>query len=432
MDSTSVTSGENIVEVSDEKSLNVEIVSTDAGFDAIAKEWAGLTEVADVTVFQTYEWQRTWWRIFGGNHQLHIILFRENQLLVGIMPFFIDHFRILGHPVYRSLRLIGSRLSQAEKGSVPVELPFGGYLSVIAHPEYKNEVVKTLKDYIQAHPGQYDELILEELPEDSRLLTSLLADFRTTPDWRCTVQNASVCPQIVFPDSWEDLLSNLSSNARYQIRRDIRRVTDDKLFEFKTAVTRQEIKQAFDRLVQFHQQRWHKLGLPGIFADGRLRGFFRDLTLRFHKKGWLALKSVTAEGKYVAIDLYFRFNNTMYLLQRGFDESSDYNQYGPGNVLLYCSMKQALEDGMEAFDFLRGEAGYKMRTANIVKRNKRLIIQHKTSRQKINKLVRKYAHLKRKLKNEKYIMRVYAEKAPPVAAFGNYIKEVFRRCLDKF
>lgn len=426
MSSTTIAAESDISEQTTGQLLSTEIISTESGFDAIAEEWNALVEVADAYIFQTYEWQRIWWRIFGGNNSLHILLFRDGKQLVGIMPMFFDYFRIMGFPIYRSLRLIGSRIIQPESGSVPVELAFSDYLSMIAHPDYEQEVSRSLKNYLQSNPEMCDEIILEEVPENSSLLTSLLPAFDDHSDWEYEVNDASVCPRIEFPESWDDLLSDLSSNARYQIRRDIRRVTEDEIFELHTAQTREEARQAFWHLVEFHQRRWQNLGQPGIFADDRILEFFREITMKFHKKGWLSFKSVTAEGQYIAIDLLFKFKGTMYMIQRGFDDSSEYNQYGPGNVLLYCVIKEAIQDGLKAYDFLRGEESYKLRTANKTPQNKKVILQNGNGNQK-NRLVRRYAHVKRKLQNEKHVAGVHLKKQGPASAANTYLKKLFQR-----
>lgn len=416
--------------------LCVEVISSEAGFDAIAEEWNSLVKAADVQIFQTYEWQRIWWEIFGGNNLLHILLFRNQEQLVGIMPMFFDCHRILGTPVYRCLRMIGSRIIQPEEGSVPVELAFSDYLSVIALPEHEQKVGRSLRYYLHALRDEiYDEIILEEVPEKSVLFTSLLPNFEEDSKWQCTIKEASVCPQIEFPESWDDLLSNLSSNARYQIRRDIRKITDDEIFELQTAQTSREVEEAFANLVEFHQHRWHNLGQPGIFADKRILKFFREITMKFHEKGWLSFKSLAAEGECVAVDLLFKFKGILYMIQRGFDDSSEYNQHGPGNVLLYSVIKEAIQDGFKKYDFLRGEEKYKLRTANRTPQNKEIIIQkihgYGKSSFRINRGVRGYANFKRKLQNEKHVLGVHLDKESPLSAISTYFKKLCRRGIQK-
>lgn len=435
MNSITAISETETIEKTPGELLSVEVISSESRFDAIADEWNGLVDAADVHIFQTYEWQRIWWKIFGGNNRLHILLFRDREQLVGIMPMFFDYYRIFGFPVYRCLRMIGSRIIKPEEGSVPVELAFSDYLSAIVLPDYKQEVNRSLRYYLHTISETYDEIILEELPEDSLLSDSLLPKFEDDPDWQCSTKKASVCPQINFPESWDDLLSNLSSNARYQIRRDIRRITDDKIFELQTARTREEVEQAFDNLVAFHQRRWHNLGQPGIFADKRILKFFREITMKFHEKDRLSFRTLAAEGECVAVDLLFKFKETLYMIQRGFDDTSEYNEYGPGNVLLYSVIKEAIQDGFEKYDFLRGEEKYKLRTANRSPQNIEVILKKRnrawTSHFRINRGVRNYANFKRKLHNERHVLGVHLDRGNPLSAMGTYVKKLYRRGIQK-
>ncbi|MBD3615441.1 MAG: GNAT family N-acetyltransferase [Gracilimonas sp.] len=415
-------------------SLKLEVISKTSDFDSLKEEWNTLAEQTGVHIFQAFEWQRTWWEVFGGNNKLHILLFRYRHELIGIMPFFLDSFRVFGSPVYRCLRLLGSRVIQPESGAIPVELAFSDYLSAIIHPDYKREVLTCLQEYLQSNSDFYDEIILEEIPQEDVLIDKFLPEMKQR-GWKSKTKEASVCPQVHFPEEWDELLSDLSSNARYQIRRDIRRVTEDGIFELHTAESLEELKQVFQELVYFHQQRWHNLGQPGIFADKRITEFFEKVTMRLYKQGQVISKTLSAEGQNVAIDLYYKYNNRIYMIQRGFDDTSTFNQYGPGNVLLYCFLKEAIEEGIEVYDFLRGDEKYKLRTANHVQQNLEVILQKKTDlqerRSKVNNMVHNYARAKRKLYNEKQIMKVHMEKNNPVFALGIYMKEFFQRGIRK-
>jgi hypothetical protein len=83
----------------------------------------------------------------------------------------------------------------------------------------------------------------------------------------------------------------------------------------------------------------------------------------------------TANGKNIAIDLNFKFNNKIYLIQRGFDDESKLKKHGPGNVLLYCILKEAANEGVDVYDFLRGDEHYKLRMANQTIQNKHIVLK---------------------------------------------------------
>lgn len=414
--------------------LSVELITNEADFDALAEEWELVVQNSDVHIFQTFEWQQTWWKIFGGGNDLHILLFREEGELVGIMPMFLDYFKVMGSTVYRCLRMIGSRVMQPEGGSFPAELAFSDYLSIIALPEYETEVNKVLKEYLESNTHLYDEIMLEEVPEQSTLLTSLLPRLDSA-GWSNSVEDASVCPLIRLPETWDDFLMDLSSNARYQIRRFVRQVTEEELFEIHTAGTREEVVESFENLVEFHQTRWHKLGQPGIFMDDRIHRFFREITMRFHEKGWLLMKTVTAEDQCVAVDLLFKFKGIIYMVQRGFDDTSEYKEESPGSVLLYYVIKEAIEEGFETYDFLRGEESYKLRTATHTPQNKQVRIKgaERKSRfkAKVHNFCLQYSHFKRKLRNERDVVQVYMNSEESVPGMRSYVRDLYKRGIKK-
>lgn len=179
--------------------------------------------------------------------------------------------------------MIGSKVIKPQDGYIPVELAYIDYLTGIYHPDFTKEVFKALCSHLTSNRKLFDEIILDEVPEES----PLLSEFHVGPcksEWRVVKNKDSICPVIQFPDSWDDLLNQLSSNARYQIRRDLRKVTKDHIFEVKTAQTRSEVEYAFQKLVDFHQARWNELGQLGIFTDQRVLFFSGKPHFAFMKK----------------------------------------------------------------------------------------------------------------------------------------------------
>jgi CelD/BcsL family acetyltransferase involved in cellulose biosynthesis len=414
--------------------LRFSLVKNEQDFDAIQGQWEELSARCNVQIFQTFEWQRTWWKHFGSGNDLQILLFYDGEMLVGIMPLFIDRFRIFGRTIYRSLKLLGSNILQPVGGSYPVDLAFGDYLSWIVLPHYEDEVAAAFQEYLRVNYHCFDELRLDEVPGNGSM-QSRLASLPDSSRWVYTEENASTCPLIELPETWNDLLLNLSSNARYQIRRFVKRVTKKDIFEVRTVQSRAEMHKAFEDLVEFHQTRWHRLGQPGIFMDERIHAFFRELTVRFYDKGWLRMKTASAGGQCVAVDLLFQYRGIMYLIQRGYDDTSQFASYSPGKVLLYMTIKEAIEEGFSVYDFLRGLESYKLRTATHRAQNKCISIypaqSGKHPRLRIRSLVRSSSEIQRKISNERHILNVYRNQKPVYKAVGSYLEGLSERVLNK-
>ena len=77
-----------------------------------------------------------------------------------------------------------------------------------------------------------------------------------------------------------------------------------------------------------------------------------------------SLTSDNEDDKCVALDLLFKFNDTLYLVHRAYDDSSKYSIESTGNVLLYAIIQKAIEEGITTYNFLRGDEDYKFRAAN--------------------------------------------------------------------
>src|SRR5207248_3299368 len=57
--------------------LDLQVVTSTAGLDALRSKWSDLHLRTGASVFQSYEWQRTWWAHFGENvnsRSLHIVV----------------------------------------------------------------------------------------------------------------------------------------------------------------------------------------------------------------------------------------------------------------------------------------------------------------------------------------------------------------------
>ena len=66
-------------------SVTVEEIRTVAAFDALRPRWNRLVEqLAVPSPFHSWEWNRTWWNHFGGNHELCILVFKSGDSLAGI------------------------------------------------------------------------------------------------------------------------------------------------------------------------------------------------------------------------------------------------------------------------------------------------------------------------------------------------------------
>ena len=167
--------------------LTVQAFTTNAEFDRMEERWSALVEQCDATIYQTYEWQRTWWKYFAEpGHTLRILLFSHEDRPVGIIPLYIRTSKMLGLPYARHLQFIGHGLSD--------------YCEVIALPGFEREVLTEFVSYLRSSRQHWDVLDLEDVNQ-SAIFFTLLPEILEESHFHMIQYQGNVCPQIVLPAS---------------------------------------------------------------------------------------------------------------------------------------------------------------------------------------------------------------------------------------
>jgi CelD/BcsL family acetyltransferase involved in cellulose biosynthesis len=167
----------------------------------------------------------------------------------------------------------------------------------------------------------------------------------------------AICLLLDLPSSYEEYLATLGKSLRYDVRK-----LEKTLFTSGRAVvepvTEDEIGKGLDILFEQHKMRWRKRGLPGAFM-GREQRFHHDWGRQAIRKGWLWLSILKLDGEPIGAIYAMRFGDSCYYYQAGFDPSK--GSISPGTLLVAATIKRAIDEGLEHFDFLRGDEPYKRR-----------------------------------------------------------------------
>lgn len=358
-----------------DEEISTELVNSDNGFDALKREWDTLVELADAHIFQSFEWQRLWWKHFGGKNRLHIIVFRKKEELIAIAPLYLERVSLLYKFSFWKLNFIGSSVPAGNSTGVFVDYSPTDYLDLIVRPEYEDHIAELFLLYLEKAGDQFNQVNFDEVSEESFLIRKVVPAMEKR-NWSLKKIRQENCPRINLPDSMEEYLLELSGKVRYELRYSKRAVTEKELFRVETPESLESARRMFDEFVRLHQMRWNSQGLPGIFADQNYLEFLSDVTDAVFKRGWLRMKIVkTTDDQSLAVDYAFMFNNRLYDYQKAFDvESPLSSKYGPGKTLFYYLMEEAIYEGCTVFDLLRGDEKYKMRIANDSGYNWKIVI----------------------------------------------------------
>lgn len=315
----------------------VERIDTEDGFDSLREEWNRLiTYVSDISIFQTYDFLRIWWRVFGEagkKLQLLAIKNREGTNVVGIVPLF--HYR---RNMFNMLRFLADDL--------------GDYIDAISAMD-TGALSKALVPYFHSD-RHWDGMMLNGIVGGS-VMEKLLPSFEREG---LTVLLASrvSAPRTRLHGTWETFYGSLGKGLRKDTEYNLRRLSKIGPVRLER-VYGNDVPPAIHALFDMHQNRWGSVGGESIFSDPNRRRFFLEIGHEFDKKGWLHLSRLVIGEKVVAIHFGYQFRKRYYYCIPTFN--IEFSKFSVGRILMMELMRHCFENGFELFDFMAGGEDYK-------------------------------------------------------------------------
>ena len=338
--------------------LVCQVITDEVGFLSIRAEWNSLVDQSPVHIYQMFDWQWFWWKHYGTNNTLHIMTFRSDDHLVGIIPMFVQPYTIFGKTLYRRLRMIGCGVDARSSIGLPSEYGPSDYLDVIVLPEYGSEVADQFASYVMLSSGVFDEVHFSNVPQKGLLHQYFVRPFEAK-ELKLTMQHSDSCPYVTMPASAADFLDRLRPSTRYRVRQSKKEFNQNPPYGLESIVFRTTLDKAFTDLMYLHQIRWNRLGYAGLFSDSRFGAFQRDLLHSFYEQGLLWFKAVRMGGVRTAARLGFYFKGRMYDYLSGFDETLPGAKKRPSLALLVAMIEDAIGKDASVVDLLRGNEAYK-------------------------------------------------------------------------
>jgi CelD/BcsL family acetyltransferase involved in cellulose biosynthesis len=321
-------------------------------FESLAnykKAWNDLLSLSASHVpFLSFEYQDAWWRTRGGGEwpqesQLTLVTAFQGDNLVGIAPLF--HSRnVLGKS---ALMFVGA-----------VEV--SDFLDFIVRPEDLEVFIQGLLDFLpSADIPNWDLLDLHNILEGSPTLEILKTEAEKR-SWSFEKIHLQPSPYIPLPGDFETYLLQIDKKKRHEIRRKLKNV-ERSLVEYDLYFSEEEDKLNLDiqAFIEMMAQDPNKKD----FLTEDMRQHLQNTAKVAFDKGWLQLVFLTLDGNKAAANMSFLFNNRLWLYNSGWDW--DFRDYSPGWVLLANLIEWAVENGIEEFDFMRGDEPYKYKFGGI-------------------------------------------------------------------
>ncbi|HUY32418.1 MAG TPA: GNAT family N-acetyltransferase [Pirellulales bacterium] len=320
--------------------LRVEPLTSSIALADLAGPWNALA--GDVT-FRRWEWLEAWWRHYRRpGMDLFVLAVRDaDGEWVGLAPWYIDRSIRAG----RVVRFLGS-------GEVCSD-----YLSLLTAPGRGAAVARRVAHWLaEEGAGDWDLIELDGAAANDETLGSL-ADSLTAQGHTPHRRERPGTWRVELPGGWAAYTRRLSKSRKGGVRTLEIRYFDTGRAVRKSVESEEELPRGLAVLRDLHQRRRASLGDRGCFASPRFDGFLTEVARRFLALGELRLHWVELDGRPVAAQIDFVSGDTYYNYQSGI--APDAMADKPGWLIQMASLKDAIDEGLPAYDFLRGDEPYK-------------------------------------------------------------------------
>lgn len=329
----------------DERQVRVRVVADDEGFDRLESDWRRLQEATSVSAFKSFDWQRNWWRHFGGAGRgcvLHLVVVERDGVVVGIAPLMIRSDPVLGPVRLETLQFLAAGISD--------------YLGILCEAHDAHPVATAIADHLRG--VSFDALVLRDL-RDLTGVSGLLLDRLGQAGWTVQRQPGETCPHTPLRATWDDTLKGFSASHRKRLSYMQRRLEREFAVEFRQVTDPAELDDAMRTMMSMHQQHWVGTGFAGAFNSADSQRFHLETARAFLGRGRLVLAFLRINGKEAASLYGFKAGKSLQFYLSGRSETDEFVKYSPGVVIhVYC-MQAMIQEGIGDYDFLRGTESYK-------------------------------------------------------------------------
>ena len=281
------------------------------------------------SVFILPEWIQVWWQVFGEGLNSYIRTVNQGDRIIGLAPLMTKD---------RVAYLIGST-------------DVCDYLDFITAPNMEYDFFNVLLDDLRKN--DIELLDLMHVRDDSKVLTNLV---RLAEELKCKVaiDEEAVSYEMELPPSFNEYLQTLSTKQRHEVRRKMRRLTEEGNIEYRFIERGTELSIAMDTFFRmFTESRQDK----AAFLTEQMKSFFRLLVNTMAEIGLLKLGVLELDEKPVAEILCFDYNDCIYLYNSGYDPQ--YVSLSTGLLSKVFAIEDSIAKGRKRFDFLKGAETYK-------------------------------------------------------------------------
>ena len=315
--------------------LRMSVTVASLTFDELKVKWPEFRESLKVPFpFITPDWLEAWWTSFHDSDELFLRAVYAEAGIIGIAALRINQ---------GIARFVGSA-------------NVSDYLDLIVKQGSETEFLTTILNEIQK--AGIKKLELESLRPDSTVMRYLVPIAKSNGNV-VEIVSTDVSLDIALPATWDSYLASLTTHQRHEIGRKLRRLEEAGGIRFDIKPPQDTPSELATLIKLLKISRSDK----AEFMTVPMEAYFNRLGEAMNRIRILRFGHLRVGETIVASVLCFDYNETRYLYNSGYDPQ--YSSLSVGLLSKVYSIKNAIENKMTRYDFLKGAETYKYHLGGI-------------------------------------------------------------------
>jgi len=326
--------------------MRVRRITSRPGFEALAADWIGLArEGGQSSPFLSHDWFACCWDAAPSSRRPEVLVVEDAAGPVAMVPL----LRWRGALHRAPIRVLGMLTAP--------DTAFTDWL-IAGRPE---PVVEAVLGELQ-RSRDWDVLDLSALPVDSPTAKALEATLPGRFRW-CRSPNVR-SPHVSITGTWDEYWTGKSQRFKKTVRSIRNRLTKAGVVSIEEHRQVSPDSSVFAELVDVSRRSWKAGEGVAVATMPGMLGFFRSLTERASRHGWLHVWILRLDGRAVATEYQLEADGRVNALRADFDASLP-EELSPGSHLS-CEILRTLfgREGVHEYDMGPGENPYKARWAS--------------------------------------------------------------------
>ncbi|ACH38799.1 FemAB superfamily protein [Citrifermentans bemidjiense Bem] len=326
--------------------IDIEVVSDHGRFLELKPEWdLLLAQLGDqASVFLSHYWLDCWWRHFGGDAKLHLLVLRREGRMIAIAPLMRRRLSLYGLPV--------RCLCFPENGNTL-------HSDLLVGEAERGESLTELLSYLDRNRREWDLVHLHRMPGDSPNLAVALNLLRET-GVKHHLRSVYASPYLKVAGGWQAFHAGRSVRVRKTLRNVRNSLERAACPDLVRVATWEEFLEQREAICRIASHSWTEEEGDSL-ATPVNRAFFEDLAREAAREGGLRVWLLLLDGRPAAFEFHLRGFGKQHALRASFDE--EFASLSPGAFLEMELLREIYDEpqGVAHFDFGGSTDPYKKR-----------------------------------------------------------------------